>query len=245
MKSKPPHRHTRHSSRGLTLIELLVVITIIIAIAALSISGTVRMREQAHKVNSVRNISKLQVANTSYAADHNGNYVPLYANDDQGKRIGFWYQNQDYIANLIGDVLDANGERARSVPPSSLDPKVHRAKKGFHHSIAASYGMNDNGIAGVHGPNAAPAHNLGRVSNPSESMAFATATDYRISYGSRFKWKGVDSKTSDGALAYRYNDKALIVYFDGHVDEVSQSEMRAIDKSKGGAGSSFWNPKAD
>jgi prepilin-type N-terminal cleavage/methylation domain-containing protein len=245
MKSTTPHFHNYYISRGFTLVELLVVITIIAAMAALAISVTVRMRDQAHKVNSARNVSQLQVANASYAADHNGNYVPIYAYDDQGKRIGFWYQNQDYLGNLIGDILDANGERAKNIPSSSLDPKVVRAKKGFHHSIAASYGMNDNGIAGVHGPNVAPAHNLNRISNPSEAMAFATATDYRISYGSRFKWKGVDGKTSDGALAYRYNDKALIVYFDGHVSEVSQEDLRKIDASQGGNSGRFWNPRAN
>lgn len=236
------HHVSSQPRRGFTLVELLVVITIIVVLAALSVSTTVRMRDQAFKASSIRNIAQLQIANASYAADNSGNYAPIYAYDDQGVRIGFWYQNPEFLSNLAGDALDASGESARSAPVSMLDPKVFRGKKGFHQSMAASYGMNDNGITGVHGPNVKPSHKLGQIPNPSESMAFATATDYRVTYNSRFKWKGVDGKTSDGALAYRHGGKALVVYFDGHVGELSQGDMKNID-TKGGKDSSFWNPR--
>lgn len=238
------HQASSHPRRGFTLVELLVVITIIVVLAALSIGTTVRMRDQAFKANSLRNISQLQIANASYAADHSGNYVPIYAYNDQGVRIGNWYQNTDFLSNLAGDIRDASGDPARSAPVSMLDPKVVRAKRSFHHSMAASYGMNDNGIAGAHGPGAAPSHNVNRVPNPSESMAFATATDFRVTYNSRFKWKGVDGKTSDGGIAYRFGDKALVVYFDGHVSEVTKGKMRNID-TQGGKNSSFWNPRTN
>ena len=227
-----------------TLVELLVVITIIIVLAALSVGTLVRIRDQAFKATSIRNISQLQIANASYAADHSGNYVPIYAYDDQGVRIGFWYQNTKFLSNLAGDIRDASGDPARSAPVSMLDPKVYRGKKAFHQSMAASYGMNDNGIAGAHGPGVAPSHHVNRVPNPSESMAFATSTDYRVTYNSRFNWKGVDGKTSDGGIAYRYGDKALVVYFDGHVSEVTKGEMKNID-TQGGKNSSFWNPKTN
>lgn len=236
------HQASSHPRRGFTLVELLVVITIIVVLAALSVGTTFRMRDQAFKANSIRNIAQLQIANASYAADHSGSYAPIYAYDDQGVRIGFWYQNPEFLGNLAGDVRGAAGDLARSAPVSMLDPKVYRAKKGFHQSMAASYGMNDNGITGVHGPNVAPSHKLGQVPNPSESMAFATTTDYRATYNSRFKWKGVDGKTSDGALAYRHGGKVLVVYFDGHVGELSQGDMKSID-AKGGKDSSFWNPR--
>jgi prepilin-type N-terminal cleavage/methylation domain-containing protein len=233
-----------HPRRGFTLVELLVVITIIGVMAAIAIGTTVRMREQAFKANSLRNISQLQIANASYAADHSGNYVPIYAYDDKGVRLGFWYQDTKFLSNLAGDIRDASGEPVRSAPVSMLDPKVVRGKRSFHHSMAASYGMNDNGIAGAHGPGVAPAHNVNRVPNPSESMAFATATDYRTTYNSRFNWKGVDGKTSDGGIAYRYGDKALVVYFDGHVSEVTKGEMKSFD-TQGGKNSSFWNPRTN
>jgi prepilin-type N-terminal cleavage/methylation domain-containing protein len=73
------HHTSRHPRRGFTLIELMVVILIIIVIAALSLTGMRRMRDDADKVNSIKNLSQLQLANASYAADHNGRYVSLFA----------------------------------------------------------------------------------------------------------------------------------------------------------------------
>lgn len=235
----------RNSTHGFTVTELLVVIVIIVIIAAISVGGMAKIRQKADKVNSTRNLSQLQLANASYSTDRNGNFVPLYQNNEDGQRIGFWYQNPDFLANLSGDVLDASGNRARSAPSSKLDPKVLRAKNAMYYSMAASYGMNDNGILGQTGPNVAPSHNHNRIPSPAQSMAFATATDYRTTYNSRFKWKGVDSKTSDGAIAYRYDGKALIVYFDGHVGEVSEGDMKLIDSSRGGKIGSFWKPTAE
>jgi prepilin-type N-terminal cleavage/methylation domain-containing protein len=238
-------RFIHHPSRGFTLTELLVVILIIVVIAALALIGIRRMREGADKVTSARNLSQLQIANASYAADHNGNCVPYLENNDAGQRVAWWYQNQEFLKNLVGEVLDKSGNPVKAVPPSYLDPKVYRARKALYTSMAASYGMSDNGVAGSgNEPNAAPCHNLNRMPDPSRSMAFATATDVRINYNSRFNWKETDSKTSDGAIAYRYGNKALVVYFDGHIGEMGKSDIKQIDTSRGGKNSPFWNPTA-
>ncbi|MGL4398952.1 MAG: type II secretion system protein [Luteolibacter sp.] len=236
---------SRYPRRGFTLVELLVVITIIVVLAALSVGTTVRLRDQAFKANSTRNIAQLQIANASYAADHSGRYVPIYSYDENNVREGNWYQNAEFLSNLAGDIRDASGEPTRSAPISMLDPKVYREKKGFHHSIAASYGMNDSGISGDHSAGAKPGHKLNQIPNPSESMAFATATDFRITYNSRFNWKGVDGKTKNGDLAYRHGGKALVVFFDGHVEELTKGDIKNIDSTKGGKNGSFWNPRAN
>lgn len=245
MRTKSTHLTSPTPPRGFTLTELLVVIIIIAALAALSMTGIQRIRSSADKVAAVRNLSQLQIANATYASDRNGDFVPIFTNDDQGARLGFWYQNQEYLKYLCGEVLDANGNQVKAVPPSLLDPKVYRARKSFYHSMAASFGMCDSGILGQNGvPGAAPCHNHNRIPNPAQSMAFATATDFRITYNSRFNYKEGDSKTSDGAIAYRHNDKALVVYFDGHIGEMNKGDMKEIDTAKGGKNSAFWKPTA-
>jgi prepilin-type processing-associated H-X9-DG protein len=93
-------------------------------------------------------------------------------------------------------------------------------------------------------PNLNSRHNLNQVRDPSRSMAFATATDFRVTYNSRFKWdfkNPNDSKTSSGDIAYRHQNKVLVVYFDGHVDEKSESDFRDID-NRDGKNNRFWNP---
>jgi prepilin-type N-terminal cleavage/methylation domain-containing protein/prepilin-type processing-associated H-X9-DG protein len=254
MKTKAAHRPFHHSLRGFTLTELLVVIAIIVVVAALSVAGIHKLRGAADKTNSMRNLAQLQIANTAYSTEHQGNYVPLYTNDKGGGRSGRWPQSPEFLSYLTGQSQDTLDQQTKdpsaalliaTVPLSMLDPKVVRGRKLGYDSLAASYGMSETGLMGNNGAFAAPSHNLNMISNPSRSMAFATATDYRVGYGSRFKWDGVDAKTTNGAIAYRHSRKALVVYFDGHVGEITESDMRQIDSSKGGQNSAFWKPTAN
>jgi len=215
MRNHTPLQAARHSGQGFTLVELLVVITIIIVIVALSLIGMRRIRDYADKANSLKNLSQLQLANTSYASDHNGRYVSLYATDEDGQRTGFWYQDPTYLSYMIGDRTSASGQPLRAVPSAYLDPKVVRTRIAGTGSMAASYGMSESGLMGMTGPNVKAAHYMNRIPNPAVAAAFATAGDYRFGYNARFSWaEGMTRATS--AIAYRYGDKALVVYFDGH-----------------------------
>lgn len=242
------HSGFRHSPlSGFTLTELLVVIVIIVTIAALSLVGMRRMRDMADKTGAIRSLSQLQLANASYSTDNGGKYVPYLITDESGARIGWWYQVPEFLNYFRGEVTGADGQPSKSVPLSMLDPKVVRAKRPFYNSMAGSFGLNQIGLPTSTGPSVRPAHTVATVTKPEQSMAFASATDVRVTYGSRFNWFSREpdkreGKTSDGGLAYRHGDKAIAVYFDGHVGELSKSEMQEIDKTKGGANGAFWKP---
>lgn len=229
--------------RGFTLTELLVVIVIIAILATLAFLGTRRVRDMADKATSTRNLSQLQIANMSYASDHNGDFVAIRANDENGNATR-WFSDREYLKNLMGDVTNASGLQSTVIPSSFLDPKVYRARKLSYDKIYSSYGMNDTGLKLGGDPNLNSKHNLNRIPDPSRSMAFATATDYRVNYNSRFKWdfdNPNDAKTGNGELAYRHGDKALVVYFDGHVGEMGKGDFEAIDKA-GKKSHPFWTP---
>lgn len=242
MKTATPHQHHRLLRQGFTLTELLVVIVIIVVLVSISFLGYGKFREYADKANSTRNLSQLQMANTLYANDKNGQYIYLRKFDSDGKRSGFWYQDESLVSYLTGGMTDANGKPARAVQPELLDPKVYRARNSFYHSMAASYGMNDTGLMTAPAPNGRTGHLTGQISDPSNSMAFATATDYRITYNNRYAWKEEDSKTSNGAIAYRHRGAILVAYYDGHVAEMTRADLQEIDK-RGGRNHVFWNPK--
>lgn len=237
--------HPSFGSRpGFTLTELLVVILIIAVIAALSLVTVSRVRDMAAKAGSIRNLSQLQVANISYATEHNGRCVPIRVNDDNGKATR-WFQDKDYLSRLMGDVLNKSGEQSTTVPLEMLDPKVVRARKPLYDRIYCSFGMNDTGLKLGGEPNLDSGHNLHQVTDPSRSMAFATATDFRVTYNSRYKWdfkNPKDEKTAAGDIAYRHSDKILAVYFDGHVGELGKGDLQAIDK-QGGKNNAFWKSK--
>lgn len=232
--------------RGFTLTELLVVILIIAILAALAIFSTRRIRGMADKANSTRNLKQLQIANISYAADHNGKCVPIRANDDKGNPTR-WFQDLELLANLTGkpsEQLEENSLTAISL--DMLDPKVVRARKPLYDRVYCSYGMNDTGLPLGNDPNLKSVHDMNQISSPARSMAFATATDFRVTYNSRYKWdfeNPKDEKTANGEIAYRHGYKVLVVYFDGHVGEMGKADFEAIDKS-GGKSNAFWNPKA-
>ena len=234
--------------RGFTLTELLVVILIIGIFATLVFFVTNRIRAMAYKAGSIRNLSQLQIANMSYATDHNGICVPLLRNDENGN-LKRWFQNLDFLANLTGNPdLEQIESNPTPIPLEMLDPKVVQAKKPLHDRVYTSYGMNHTGLplGGTLGstPNASSSHNINNMPDPSRSMAFATATDFRISYGARYAWdfkNPKDTKTGGGEIAYRHGDKILMVFFDGHVGEMSKSDLQQIDKS-GGIANPLWRP---
>jgi prepilin-type N-terminal cleavage/methylation domain-containing protein/prepilin-type processing-associated H-X9-DG protein len=245
MKHSDPKKNSSKIRPGFTLTELLVVILIIAVLATLAFFATNRARAMADKTNSMRGLRQLQIANLSYAADYSGRCVPIRANDENGNATR-WFQDKEFLAYLTGrSNEDLAGSNPSPIPLDLLDPKVVRVRKPLYDKIYCSYGMNDSTLLLGGDPNIRSSHNLSQVSDPARSMVFATATDFRVAYNSRYKWdfeKPNDTKTSAGDLAYRHGDKILVVYFDGHVGETSKGELEAIDK-KGGKNNAFWKPK--
>jgi prepilin-type processing-associated H-X9-DG protein len=246
-----PH-HLQRSRPGFTLIELLVVISVIIVLAVLSFAGFSRMRTAADKVTSARNLSQLQIANASYAADRNGYYVDPVAFDQSGATYTSWAGNMDFISMLIGDASDTilddvDAKLGVKMPQSVLDPVAWKGRKLEYDRIPASYGYNvvDRDVAWG-SPNATSKKLMvSQLSSPTRAAAFLTATDFQAKYEGRFVWKdsaAVEGYTKDGKVAYRHGNKALVVYYDGHVGEVSQADMKKFDQ-QGGRNNVFWNAR--
>lgn len=249
MKTHLPVNPAARSQAAFTLVEVLVTITIIIAIAALSFTGISKMRKSGDRVVAIRNMSQLQLANVSYAAENNGKYVPTDEWNDEGSGYVSWVDNPKFISFLKSDsgVYQSNGRIDVTLPLSMMDPAVVRAKKNRYNEAQASYAYNKTGMTGGWAtPGARPSYLVNQVTDPSRSAVFISATDWNTNHSKRFLWTGaaaVEGKTVNGKIAYRHNNKAIVIYYDGHAGEVSQADMRRID-GVGGANNIFWKANA-
>jgi prepilin-type processing-associated H-X9-DG protein len=240
-------KNTHSSSRtGFTLTEVLVVVLILIVLAVLGLSGVTKLRGAADKAASVRNLAQIQLANTSYATDHGGRFVPIFIFDEHGSQYVGWTSNSEFLIHLTGDTVStSSGKVSTALPLNLMDPIVVRAKKRMYQDLSASYGYNTTGVpGGTFGqPNASPAFTLSQLRAPDRTAAFITATDWNVRYVSRFKWEGaaaVEGKTSDQKTAYRHRGAALVAYYDGHVGEVTVADVKRFD-TLGGTNHLFWN----
>jgi prepilin-type N-terminal cleavage/methylation domain-containing protein/prepilin-type processing-associated H-X9-DG protein len=243
-------------SMGFTLTELLVVIAIIAVLAALSMMGVRQFKAAADKTVAMRNISQLQLANTSYATDHGGRYVPVDGFDANGNRL-WWFLNTELFGYLNGDNATVKSKSNwPTVPLNMLDPIVTKAKKSMYDVYPANFGYNYEGFNYDPSmpPYGSPGHMrawlMSQTVSPERSCAFITSTCDVATYGGRSLWKGaaaVEGKTGDGKIAYRHKGgKALVAYYDGHVGEITMKEMEQLDTnsepSMRGSKNIFWNP---
>lgn len=246
------HLKTSHwrTAAAFTLVELLVVIVIIITLAALSLAGFRRARSAADSVVAARNLSQYQLANSCYAIDHNGSYMPVYS-FDQNNVVTGWSWSATFLSYLKGEsaVYRPNGQVDTTVPLGLLDPTTVRAKKGSYDNVAASFGYNHEGVSGNNWGQAGTVRGfrVTQVNAPARTAAFLTSTDWIAKYSGRFLWQGaaaVDGKTGDGKIAFRHNGKALVIYYDGHMGEITRQDLERID-GLGGIKHPFWDADAE
>lgn len=232
---------------GFTLVELLVVILIIATLAALTITGFSRMRAAGDRARTISVMRQLQLANTGYAVDHNGQYVPIVSKNSGGAISMEWYRDPTFLYYLTNDSsqLEKNPTAAVTVPESVLDPIVVRAKQRYWDKLSASYGFNSTGLTyPTNDTSAAYSYKNSQITYPERTAFIVTATDYTVTYAGRYLWKSkpVEGKTTDSKMAFRHGDKAVVVYYDGSTGFISPDDLKRFD-GDGGVANPFWKAK--
>jgi len=218
-------------ANGFTLVELLVVIAIIAALVSISAIATMGFRASADRTATLGALRQLQMANISYASDNGGSFAPPEAKqaDSNGVETGVtykWFANPDFIGHLKGQAatFSSGSEPDVSLPAGLMDAAVVRKKSAKNTTLENCFGYTT--------PASSAGIRQARISNPGNSAAFITCDKAFLEHS---------TKTD---IAYRHQDKALVVYYDGRAAAINKADITRID-SKGGATNPFWRADSD
>jgi prepilin-type N-terminal cleavage/methylation domain-containing protein/prepilin-type processing-associated H-X9-DG protein len=209
----------RNLKNGFTLVELLVVIAIIAVLVTISITSIFHFRKSADKTVALGSLRQLQIANTSYATENNGRFVPPQSDVD-GVTYQ-WFENPEFVTWLKGSesTYSSSGTPDVTLPNTLMDPAVVRERGANYTSLEASYAYTV--------PIGGNALRQAQLRNPENSAVFITCGEPFVDH------------TTKSKIAYRHNERALVAFYDGHAKPIILSDITRID-SEGGANNVFW-----
>ena len=218
-------------SHGFTLVEVLVVIAIIAVLATIAAMASIRFRAAADRSVSIGVLRQLQIANVTYANENGGSFVPPEAKQVDASGVGTgvtykWFENPDFISHLKGEAatFPSSGAPDVSLSAEFMDAAVVRKKSAKNTTLNICLGYTT--------PENVAALKQAQLSNPSASAAFITCDSPFIDHSTNSK------------IAYRHQNKALVVYYDGRAAVITRADIARID-SNGGATNPFWKADSD
>ncbi len=212
-----------------TLIELLVVIAIIAILAALLLPALSRGKSSAWRADCASNVRQVALATQMYWSDNRENCFPWYSGVTNGGEL-YWFgwlgggsEGQRPIDLSAGVLFPyVLSSKARLCP--ALNYKLPQFKLKAV-SPVCSYGYNV-----MLSPSPGDTLSITRVTRPTETLLFADAAqvnDFQAP-ASRVnpmleEWYYLDNPTNSASRNYyphghfRHNQKANVVFCDGHV----------------------------
>jgi prepilin-type processing-associated H-X9-DG protein/prepilin-type N-terminal cleavage/methylation domain-containing protein len=217
---------------GFTLIELLVVIAITAVLAALLFPAFNKARESSQRTQCLANLREIFTAIQGYVQENDGEYPPS-ATGQNGVN-GYWFA-------AIGPYLDegrrfdqskvSTGPWPQDIPFAC--PAVEEGKHGWG-GAGIDLGINGYQVGATTNPNAnvTTALRIAKASALSTTLLVADAANATTGVGSwQIGWRiGSGSGGFPGAgIATRHNGRANVLYFDGHVGQVTREQLQDAD----------------
>ncbi|AHF90945.1 N-terminal cleavage protein [Opitutaceae bacterium TAV5] len=210
-----PHRLSGHA---FTLIELLTVIAIIGILAAIIIPTVGKVRDSARSAQCLSNLRQMGLAARLYAEDNKGKLMPADYNFPRGlwKYTG---RSDSRLPQISGD------------PPPDLKGTIFECPKVYSDKLTPrrSYGVNY-----CFGPDYV-------VETSAQSGKIVLLSRFEMQsrtllFGDLGRGTSATSNLHPGSLNGRHNEKANVVYLDGHAAALTITEEIRADPPR----ITFW-----
>lgn len=207
-----------------TLIELLVVIAIIAILAAMLLPALNKARASARASQCVNVLKQYGTAGHLYADNCDEWWVPSFT-DNSNIPCGAYYNNDMFRSLLvIKPVSESYRFPGNLLCPESL--AIKEAENGWGYA-SHSYGFTYYDVADPWGGDGNNAFKLNKIRRPTKSIFWGDSVDFLLYKAGLADYISNGEKGSSGQVAYRHNRKASFAFFDGHVEALSEGELRA------------------
>lgn len=222
-----------------TLNEVLVTILILAVLMALLMPALRLVRQAAASTKCLSNLRQYQLANSTYATDWKGFYVPLsYSSATPAGWSDPWYSNVDFIDRLRSDpALHFAAAAGSSLVRDELCPLAVKRAGQVTSAVAYSYGLNQQcalpAVAANGETAAVPRVWMNGISG---KVSFADGLDWALTLGGADPasyWLG-GVPAPEGAIrskssAYRHRNRANVVCYDGHAAALAWPELYVLN----------------